>query len=718
MRAARASPASEWSPPPPPNRSCAPRGSNAASPSSAVRITPRGRSGDAELVATAARRGPLVVDLAYASLCGSARAAEIEAAAAGAWRLYSPNKAFGLTGVRGAYLIAPRTVRRLGDEAPSWVIGRDAVAMLETAPRAVGACVAGESIPRLWRWRAQLAEGLRRLRRTVRESPATFLLVDVGDGTRIARQLRAAGIRVRDARSFGLGRWIRLSAQPAPARKALLARSRNVCERSDGHGSRRDGDQTGRLDHFDQRSRAVAGESAEPPHQRPADDRRMQPRRRPERWHPTAARRRAHRAQSVPRRTTPAPVTDVPSAPPRFPAPAHRVCERRAAESPRARAAAAGCSPRPGADRARAPCAAARARSAARAANFSSSRQFTAARAIGPERGSFMMLSVRSRSPWPPTQASAMSARPSICSAPVINTQADQNDRRAEQRRQPRYRQGDAPERGSEHEPDDGIARQRETDLARFGRRLDTQRQARQELHRHQRAASRPDERLGALPLIKAARRLRLRRRSPCGRAARMRGRSMGTAIAAPVPSPRRMPSSSSGRACSAASSAACPGSRERCEYSHQASAPGRNCRAISAAAVADEAVDQRRQPHLRAAHVGSREGCNLEAAEPAQDLRCAAERSRVVRERAADDRGFARHSARIETRTRAGKRLGLRLQQCAGERRGGSRVADADLTADVELCVGGNRTLDALAGRHREPRRAAPRSLPRPARS
>jgi histidinol-phosphate/aromatic aminotransferase/cobyric acid decarboxylase-like protein len=79
------------------------------------------------------------------------------------------------------------------------------------------------ALPRLWRWRAQMAGQLRELRREVRESPATFLLVDVGDGARVGKRLREAGIRVRDARSFGLARWIRLSAQPAPARKALLA---------------------------------------------------------------------------------------------------------------------------------------------------------------------------------------------------------------------------------------------------------------------------------------------------------------------------------------------------------------------------------------------------------------------------------------------------------------------------------------------------------------
>jgi histidinol-phosphate aminotransferase len=184
---------------------------------------PTGQVWEPALLARAAHQGPLVVDLAYASLCGSARVAEIEAAASRAWRLYSPNKAFGLTGVRGAYLIAPRPVRRLGDEAPSWVIGRDAVAMLETCIQRPAREWLQESIPLLWRWRAQLADGLRRLRREARESPATFLLVDVGDAGRVSRRLREAGIRVRDASSFGLRRWIRLSAQPAPARKALLA---------------------------------------------------------------------------------------------------------------------------------------------------------------------------------------------------------------------------------------------------------------------------------------------------------------------------------------------------------------------------------------------------------------------------------------------------------------------------------------------------------------
>jgi adenosylcobyric acid synthase len=67
-----------------------------------------------------------------------------------------------------------------------------------------------------------LAEGLRELGLDVRESPANFLLVRVGKATQVARALRERGIRVRDATSFGLPEWLRLSAQREEAIEALL----------------------------------------------------------------------------------------------------------------------------------------------------------------------------------------------------------------------------------------------------------------------------------------------------------------------------------------------------------------------------------------------------------------------------------------------------------------------------------------------------------------
>src|SRR5271168_1112720 len=84
---------------------------------------PTGDLWPTDFVSAASAAGPLVVDMAYVPLCDEPHVTAIEAAATGAYRLYSPNKAFGLTGVRGAYLVTPRTDRHLANMAPSWVIG-------------------------------------------------------------------------------------------------------------------------------------------------------------------------------------------------------------------------------------------------------------------------------------------------------------------------------------------------------------------------------------------------------------------------------------------------------------------------------------------------------------------------------------------------------------------------------------------------------------------
>ena len=62
-------------------------------------------------------------------------------------------------------------------------------------------------------WNAVLATNL----------TATFLLARVGDAGTVARRLRARGLRVRDATSFGLPAWIRVGAAPPPWRDELLA---------------------------------------------------------------------------------------------------------------------------------------------------------------------------------------------------------------------------------------------------------------------------------------------------------------------------------------------------------------------------------------------------------------------------------------------------------------------------------------------------------------
>lgn len=189
---------------------------------------PTGDLWSLEFVQEATASGPLVVDMAYVPLCDAHHALAIEKAAAEAYRLYSPNKAFGLTGVRGAYLIAPRIARRLASAAPSWVIGRDAVAMLEAATEPQARTWLEQGMPQLRQWRARLAHSLEQMGLSVRESPATFLMAKVGKASQVTAYLRRHGVRVRDASSFGLRQWIRLSAQPPGAQKALLAALKNA----------------------------------------------------------------------------------------------------------------------------------------------------------------------------------------------------------------------------------------------------------------------------------------------------------------------------------------------------------------------------------------------------------------------------------------------------------------------------------------------------------
>ncbi|MFN3368167.1 MAG: pyridoxal phosphate-dependent aminotransferase [Thermus sp.] len=161
--------------------------------------------------------GALVLDLAYYPLLETPIPLPQRA-----WRLYSPNKAHGLTGVRAGYLLAPLDLTFFRHLAPSWPVSVYGEALLlgHLDPRAQAWLE--ETKGELLRLRRLLAQGLRELGLTVREGPANFLLVRVGRATEVATRLRERGIRVRDATSFGLPEWLRLSAQREEAIEALL----------------------------------------------------------------------------------------------------------------------------------------------------------------------------------------------------------------------------------------------------------------------------------------------------------------------------------------------------------------------------------------------------------------------------------------------------------------------------------------------------------------
>lgn len=144
----------------------------------------------------------------------------------GVWQLWSPNKALGLTGIRGAYAIAPArspailaTVEGL---APSWPLGAHAVALLQAWTRPDTQHWLARCRERLRDWRAAQVAMLQALGWTCLPGQASFLCARP-PAPLDAAALRAQGLKLRDAGSLGLpGHW-RLNVMPPLAQAALRA---------------------------------------------------------------------------------------------------------------------------------------------------------------------------------------------------------------------------------------------------------------------------------------------------------------------------------------------------------------------------------------------------------------------------------------------------------------------------------------------------------------
>ena len=172
---------------------------------------------------------PTVLDLAYAPLRLYGSSAWDGEAGRAVFRLYSPNKALGLPGIRGAYAIAPEVAqwpvddwcRALRAAEPSWPLGAHALAVLEcwTEPSTQAWLDCARSTLRAWV--AELRQGLDALGLQPASSVTPFLCARVGPGA-TPRALREHGLAVRDATSFGMPGWMRLSAQPPLALRALF----------------------------------------------------------------------------------------------------------------------------------------------------------------------------------------------------------------------------------------------------------------------------------------------------------------------------------------------------------------------------------------------------------------------------------------------------------------------------------------------------------------
>lgn len=177
--------------------------------------------------------GVVVLDRAYEPLRLEGRSSFGADALQQVWQMWSPNKALGLTGVRGAYAIAPDTpeghalAQRLQALAPSWVLGSQDAAMLQAWADTETQRWVAESLTSLRAWKLQQLALCERLGWTCQPSVTPFYLVSwPGSNDAAARAARlqayrAYDLKLRDAASLGCPGWLRMSVQGPDAQAAL-----------------------------------------------------------------------------------------------------------------------------------------------------------------------------------------------------------------------------------------------------------------------------------------------------------------------------------------------------------------------------------------------------------------------------------------------------------------------------------------------------------------
>lgn len=180
----------------------------------------------AELVAAA----PVVVlDRAYEPLRLSAALALTQEQLLRVWQLWTPNKALGLTGVRAAYVIAPlgalEAAAQLERLAPSWLLGAHGVALLQAWLQPETQAWLQQSLATLREWKARQLAVCETLGWTCLPSNANYFCARPelqGEAlTQGLAALRAQGIKLRDATSFGLPGHVRLGVLAPQAQDAL-----------------------------------------------------------------------------------------------------------------------------------------------------------------------------------------------------------------------------------------------------------------------------------------------------------------------------------------------------------------------------------------------------------------------------------------------------------------------------------------------------------------
>ena len=143
------------------------------------------------------------------------------------WQMWTPNKALGMTGVRGAYVIAPRGGERLVEMlismAPSWPIGADGVTMLKAWVREDVQNWLKNSLITLRQWKSQQLALCHQLGWHSHESVSNFFCATHRSFTteQYLPVLRQFDIKLRDTASFGLANHVRMAVLPLDAQARL-----------------------------------------------------------------------------------------------------------------------------------------------------------------------------------------------------------------------------------------------------------------------------------------------------------------------------------------------------------------------------------------------------------------------------------------------------------------------------------------------------------------
>jgi len=175
----------------------------------------------------------VVLDSAYAPLRLSGAPSLSATQLDQVWQLYTPNKALGLTGVRGAYVLAPLRAdataqasvqvqtQALQSLAPSWPVGAHGVAMLQAwvQPEVQAWLVASRNTLR--DWKARQLDMLNTLGWTCLPSDANYFCAKPSQALDLGALRQIRDIKLRDAASFGWPGWFRLAVLPAASQDAL-----------------------------------------------------------------------------------------------------------------------------------------------------------------------------------------------------------------------------------------------------------------------------------------------------------------------------------------------------------------------------------------------------------------------------------------------------------------------------------------------------------------